>query len=235
MKPLIRSTVDHSPVDGVPSFVAIVPVKRLHEAKTRLDVSTTVRRALAMAFAVDTVTAVTRCRAVVAVVVVTADPRVRRSLRGTGVHFVGESGCRGLVPALNAACRGAAEVARGHACVVVPADLPALSPADLGAVLDQSGGGDSFVRDTDGHGTTLLVTAPGASPRFQYGVRSAERHEAAGFRELVDVPASARQDVDCLDDLEAAARLGVGAVTAAVLSRLRVSAHAVSSLGLRGP
>lgn len=199
-------------------LVAIVPVKRLAQAKSRLAVPDRVRRTLAMSFAVDTITAVIRCPAVERVVVVTADPRVRRALEHKQLVFTDEGRTAGLAAAVEAAHAVAADSGRGT--VVVPADLPALTPEDLARTLDMAVGHDAaFVRDARGDGTTILVRTHASALNNAYGPDSADRHVAAGFFELCGVPQGVTQDVDDLQDLDAASRLGVGPMTTAVLSR----------------
>jgi 2-phospho-L-lactate guanylyltransferase len=204
------------------SFVAIVPVKRLAQAKTRLALPPRMRRTFAMAFALDTITAVSACPAVESLVVVTADPRVRRALqhfRRKPLVFADE----GRTAGLPAAVEGARVLLAKQACdtVVVPADLPALTPHDLGRALQGAAGhAGAFVRDVRGDGTTLLVRSHATGLTNAYGPASAERHRQAGFDELCNLPDGVRQDVDDIQDLEAVARLGVGAMTTALLARL---------------
>lgn len=214
-------------------FVAIVPVKRLAQAKGRLAVPNRVRRTLAMAFAVDTITAVIRCPAVERVVVVTADPRVRRALAHKQLLFADEGRTAGLATAVESARALATEHGRGT--VVVPADLPALTPDDLGHALEKALGHDAaFVRDARGDGTTLLVRAHASALENAYGPASAVRHLAAGFAELCGVREGVSQDVDDLHDLDAASRLGVGPMTTALLSRLEGQWSAVGRSLVRG-
>jgi 2-phospho-L-lactate guanylyltransferase len=199
-------------------LVAIVPVKRLAQAKSRLAVPDRVRRTLALAFAVDTISAVIRCPAVERVVVVTADPRVRRALGHKQLLFADEGRTAGLAAAVEAAHGLAAKHGRGT--VVVPADLPAVTPAALGRALDEAVRHDAaFVRDARGDGTTLLVRAHTSALENAYGPASADRHVAAGFSEICGVSEGVSQDVDDLHDLDVAARLGVGPLTTALLSR----------------
>ena len=200
-------------------FVAIVPVKRLAQAKSRLAVPDRVRRTLAMAFAIDTISAVAGCPAVERVVVVTADPRVRRALAHKQLLFAEEGRTAGLAAAVESARALTTEHGRGT--VVVPADLPALTADDLERALERAVGHDAaFVRDARGDGTTLLVRAHASARKNAYGPASAARHAAAGFVELCGVAEGVSQDVDDLHDLDAASRLGVGPMTTALLSRL---------------
>ena len=69
-----------------------MPVKRLGAAKSRLELPDARRRALARAFAVDTVTAVAASPMVGDVVVITSDPVVAWHLRRLPVRLVPDDG-----------------------------------------------------------------------------------------------------------------------------------------------
>lgn len=208
---------------GVPhpsySVVAVVPVKQLGLAKSRLALPVAQRRALALAFALDTVAALSGSRWVEAIVVVTDDPDVERHLHGEPVHVVRDPG-GGLMQAVTAGCRVAALRWPGAGLAVVPADLPCLSADAVTQVLRLAQqAGSSFVRDSTTTGTTFVMTAPGRAMRAAYGPHSASRHLEWGLRSL-DAPTGARHDVDTLTDLRAAATLGLGAHTAAQVAAL---------------
>jgi 2-phospho-L-lactate guanylyltransferase len=124
-------------------------------------------------------------------------------------------------PGLNAALTEAAAHATrcwpedGVAALV--GDLPALRPDALSAALrDAAGHARAFVPDATGTGTTLLAARPGTPLDPAFGAESATRH-ARGAVSLA-AEAGLRQDVDTAADLRAAARLGVGPATAAVLA-----------------
>ena len=74
----------------------------------------------------------------------------------------------------------------------------------------------SFVPDAADEGTTILL---GRIPTARFGPASQARHLAAGAAPLL-APLGARLDVDTLEDLQAAAELGLGERTAAVAARL---------------
>lgn len=205
---------------------AVVPVKRLETAKSRLALPPAQRRDLALAFALDTVEALVGCEAVAAVVVVTADRDAGARLRRPGPHgvrVVPEQG-PGLVAAVHAGIRAAAAWQPRTGVLVVPADLPCLRPVDLVEVLRAPvGEGGAFVPDRSGTGTTLAhhpLGPYGVVAVPQYGPGSAARHAALGLRALADAPVRARQDVDTLEDLHDAAVLGTGPATRAALSAL---------------
>lgn len=194
--------------------VAVVPVKPLASAKSRLALDDDERADLALAFALDAVGALVGCPLVDDVVVVTPDPRVAAELRPLGVRIVRDDGV-GLDGAVSGGVRAAS--AR-RAVAVVPGDLPCLRPDDVGLVLRAAiARRGAFVPDLAGTGTTFVVQAAGTPVRTRYGDGSAARHRALGLRELADAPVRARHDVDTLDDLRSAFLLGLGPATAAVL------------------
>lgn len=99
---------------------------------------------------------------------------------------------------------------------VLVGDLPALRPAELGAVLRAAECHPmTFVADHAGTGTTLLAARPGQVLRPAFGLASAERH-ASTATALAAGP-GLRLDVDTVEDLRAAAELGLGRQTAAVV------------------
>ena len=113
---------------------------------------------------------------------------------------------------------------------VIAADLPCLTADDVrtvlaGAALIPRG----FVIDEGRSGTTMLTTTgPSLLPTF--GEHSARRHLATGAEPL-PATAAARLDVDQLDALLRARDLGVGAATAAVLSRHGIEPHSAAGSG----
>lgn len=201
---------------GLALVTAVVPVKPLRHAKSRLLLAPEQRQALALAFAVDTVSALLACRQVGEVLVVTADTTVEHRLRPLGARLARDGG-GGLGAAV---AQGTARAARRRpdaGVVVVPADLPCLRPGDLEEVLALAAGAPgAFVPDRAGTGTTVLVQPPGVPVTAAYGPGSAARHRLLGLRPLDDAPVRARHDVDTVDDLRAAKALGVGPCTAGV-------------------
>jgi 2-phospho-L-lactate guanylyltransferase len=204
--------------------VAVLPVKRLTQAKTRLAVPARTRQMLAAAFALDTLAAVRRCPGIEAALVVTSDPRMRLEMSRRGVDVVDEPMNGGLQRAVEVACSAARLRYPGRLIAVVPADLPALRPEALTDVLDACEGDSVFVPDARGDGTTLLLSPPDCRTANEYGPLSASRHRAAGVREMIDAPLPARHDVDHLDDLAAAYALGLGRATTSLVARLRLTA-----------
>jgi 2-phospho-L-lactate/phosphoenolpyruvate guanylyltransferase len=214
---------------GRPLWSLVVPVKRLAVAKTRLaGFAGPHRRALALAFAVDTVAAALACPDVAAVVVVTDEPDAADRLGAAGAVVVSDEPDAGLNPAL---VHGAAEATRrrpGGGVGALSADLPALRPAELSRALRAAPEDTAcFVRDAQGSGTTLLLAR--RPQRFvpAFGAGSAAAHLRLGAHELDGADAgsgldSLRRDVDTAEDLRAAREMGLGPATEAVLTRLAV-------------
>lgn len=196
-------------------YAVLVPVKPPAVGKSRLSgFDATTRRALAEAFAQDTVLACLRAERVGQVLVVTDDARFSQVLSALGCAAIPD----GVSGDLNGTLRQAAAEAQRRWPDLLPvalcADLPSLRPADLDDVLSSlPADRPSFVPDAIGVGTTLYA-APTADfdPHFGPGSRAA--HVAAGAQEVADAPASVRRDVDDQDDLADARALGLGPSTA---------------------
>jgi 2-phospho-L-lactate/phosphoenolpyruvate guanylyltransferase len=201
----------------------VVPVKRLAVAKTRLGPPyDTHRRALALAFALDTTAAALASDAVCAVLVVTDEPEAADLLAATGADVVDDEPDAGLNPALSHGASVAALAHPGCGLGALSADLPALRPDELSRALGRAAAHEtSFVRDAEGTGSTLVLARSLGAFRPEFGPDSARRHKEAGFAELAgDDIASVRNDVDTTADLGVATRLGVGPRTARLLESL---------------
>lgn len=205
---------------GTTEWVVVIPVKRLAHAKTRLSARPAgQRRALALAFALDTVRAAVGCADVVGVVVVTDDDEVRAAVARLGASWVPDEPDSGL----NAALTHGADVVRrdwpGASVAVLAADLPALRSEELARALAAASLVDrGFVADAAGTGTTLLTAGPGIDLDARFGPRSRAAHAATGATPLEPGPVPGlRRDVDTEVDLWDAGRLGLGSATARLL------------------
>jgi 2-phospho-L-lactate/phosphoenolpyruvate guanylyltransferase len=200
------------------TWAVVVPVKALAAAKSRLRgaVADARHEALVLAMALDTVSAALAAEGVATVRVVTGDPAVRAAMSAHGVDVVAEPAGGGLNAALTAAA-----LARGgpDRVVALPADLPALRPAELVDALRCAAARPepAYVPDAAGTGTVLLAAAAGVALAPRFGPGSAAAHAAAGARCLAGDWPTLRHDVDTAADLATAASLGLGARTAAVL------------------
>jgi 2-phospho-L-lactate guanylyltransferase len=187
----------------------LVPMRALPSAKSRLAVAVPpeLHGDLVTAIRADTLAAV-RAAAAVAHVVVIGDAD------GPGVTLVQAT------PGLNGALRDGAAYAQARwprdGVAALVGDLPALRPAELSAALTfAAASARGFVADAGGTGTTLLTAAPGVALVPEFGFGSAARHRVSA--EPIDAGPGLRHDVDTVEDLAAAARVGLGTETAALL------------------
>ena len=194
------------------NYVALVPVKPPALGKSRLvGLADDDRRALAAAFALDTVAACVSSARIVQVLVATDDASFSVELAGLGAVTIPD----GVAMDLNGTLRQSAAEAHRRWPELVPvaltADLPAVRASDLDDALGAVTPGEAaYVADADGLGTTLY-TAPydHFDPRF--GPGSALAHDGTGARPIGAPLPRLRRDVDDLDD---ALALGVGPRTA---------------------
>lgn len=202
---------------------AVVPVKPLALAKSRLALPTEHRGLLALAFALDTIAALTETAYVAGVLVVTSDSTVRSRAEGLGARVTDDRGT-GLGPAVREGLRVASGWHPSSGVAVVPGDLPCLTSRDVTSVLASACAADegrgAFVPDRAGSGTTFVVQASVAPALTRYGPDSAVRHRALGLCALDDAPTGARHDVDTLEDLRRALALGAGPRTRAAAGAL---------------
>jgi len=203
-----------------PGFVTVVPVKPPIVGKSRLDVGDPERRrALASAFALDTVAACLRTEQVAQVLVATDDARFAQDLHALGCHVMPDGDTNDLNAALGQAAAEAHRRWDHLVPVAVCADLPALRPADLDDALAQvDRGRPAFVADAEGTGTTLYL-APYELFEPRFGPGSAQAHREAGALEVRGELATLRHDVDDLAGLDAALALGLGPATQVAMAQ----------------
>jgi 2-phospho-L-lactate guanylyltransferase len=204
-------------------WTAVIPVKRLGVAKSRLRgaVPDAWHEDLALAMVRDTVTAVLACPEVTELLVVTDDPAAAAAVTALGARAVPDRPGAGL----NAAMRYGADVVAGlsRRRAVLAGDLPALRPDELGAALKGSGDaltGRGFVADAEGSGTVLLAAARGVALDPRFGVGSAVAHATSGARRIIGDWPGLRHDVDTAADLDTVLALGPGEHTCALLRDL---------------
>jgi 2-phospho-L-lactate guanylyltransferase len=210
----------------VRDWTAVIPVKRLSAAKSRLRGAVPAARHadLALAMVCDTVSAVLAGTAVTELVVVTDDPVAAIAVRELGARVVPDTPAADL----NAAMRyGADEVAGLEKFrAVLAGDLPALRPEQLDQALGAAAT-RSFVADAAGTGTVLLAAGPGEPLDPRFGLGSAVAHAASGATALAGDWPGLRQDVDTPADLRRVLALGAGRHTCELLRDLGLTVSCV--------
>jgi 2-phospho-L-lactate guanylyltransferase len=220
------------PVPATDAFTVVLAVKGLADAKSRLSpvLGPADRRDLVLAMLADTVEA-SRGAGALDVVVVTPDATVAAAAQAVGARGVADPSPGtgpGAPGPLNAALAHGVDTVRMAApaahVVVVQADLPALRPESLRAALRAARGhARAVVPDRSGAGTAALFLTDPADRTILFGVGSAAAHRDSGAVDLTGDDgrwADLRTDVDTVDDLAAARRIGVGSATERVLRGL---------------
>jgi 2-phospho-L-lactate/phosphoenolpyruvate guanylyltransferase len=211
----------------------LIPVKRLTDAKTRVDLDPQTRADLALAMCCDVVAAATNAPNVERVQVISADPRVAAAVRPLGADpWTMPVGVRGLNEELATALAGLPAY-RGVAMLM--ADLPCLTSDLVAEILDAAPiTRASFVPDLADHGTTMLLQPPGIRVTPRFGHQSANAHSTIATPMAGDGSwLGARRDVDTLQDLEFAARLGTGRFTMSFLEKSAALYSGATSVGNR--
>lgn len=198
----------------LPPTVILVPVKSTHLGKSRLaGLPDAVRRELALAFALDVLTAAAAATLVGRVVAVTDDADVATHAARLGCHVAPDTGGlnRSLVTAASA-------LPEGCTVVAICADLPAADAEDLDELIRRLPATPAMVPDAVGTGTTVY-----AAPQWRFepafGPGSRRAHERRGAVAVGLSLWGLRSDVDTIEDLRTAAALGVGTHTASLLDR----------------
>lgn len=185
---------------------AIVPQKRLLEAKSRLEgaLSAADRAALSLAVLSHVCAALKAAPSVERIVVMTPDPAARRQAAAWGIPAIPDRR-PGLNDALEQAMRNGGAP---HAVLIVAADLPLLAPEDVEALLRSAGPGRLVLAPSkEGTGTNAVAVPPGMVFHPAYGGGSLWAHRRAaraGGHEVVEVrrPGLAF-DLDTQEDLRA--------------------------------
>jgi len=193
---------------------AIVPVKRFPAAKRRLApvLGAAERACLARAMLEDVLDALARCTAHLAgIVVVTADEDAAALARRRNAIVVSDVGCDGS-DGINAAIRRGLDYVTdngGGGVVVVPSDIPQLSPGAVAQAVAAIGapGSLAVIAATHDGGTNLLGCRPANALPLCFGARSFDKHCAAagaqGMQLRVLPPGDLGLDIDRPDDIEA--------------------------------
>jgi 2-phospho-L-lactate/phosphoenolpyruvate guanylyltransferase len=188
--------------------VAVVPVGTLEGSKSRLGetLDAEERRDLATRLLTRTLAAALATPGLAETLVVTPDDEVREIAARAGARPI-----RQRSQGLNAGLRQARDdvVASGaDAILVVPLDLPLISPEALAGVLqpldDPARPLVVLVPDRHGRGTNALLVAPPDAIEFGFGGDSRRAHQAcaadAGAR-YVELDGPLSIDLDTPDDL----------------------------------
>lgn len=187
---------------------AIIPVGALDGAKSRLGgvLDAEERHELVLRLADATIRAAVATPGIADTLVITPDDTVRGLALAAGARPIRQRS-RGLNAGLREA-REEALAAGATAVLILPIDLPNVTPTALRAVVDtlgdQSGPLVTLVPDRHGRGTNALLLAPPDVIDLHFGGDSRAAHVAAATAAgawVVELQGPLRQDLDTPEDL----------------------------------
>ena len=188
---------------------AIVPVKPLRRGKSRLSgvLSPKERNDLNRRLLTHTLETLSAIPEIEQILVISRDQAALSLAREHGAMTVLENGA----PELNVALARATIVVKNYATrglLIVPADLPLISPEDINAMLDIAVDPPVVVLAPDHRrqGTNALLVCPVGLIEYDFGPGSFQRHceralQAGERLEILELPSLAL-DMDMPEDLE---------------------------------
>ncbi|HLE15214.1 MAG TPA: 2-phospho-L-lactate guanylyltransferase [Anaerolineales bacterium] len=188
---------------------AIVPVKPLRWGKSRLAgvLTQEERTDLNSQLLIHTLNTLKSLKEIEHVLVISRDPAALAIARKRGARTLQENG----TPELNSALARATIVARNHSTrgvLIIPADLPLLTPEDVRSMLDRAAEPPVVVVAPDRHrqGTNALLVCPAGLIEYDFGPDSYPRHcqraiKAGARLEICELPSLAL-DMDLPEDLQ---------------------------------
>ena len=204
---------------------AIVPVKRLREAKSSLSgvLKPEQRHELVLCMLTDVLNALEHAPSVVGKAVVSPDDEVLTFARSNGADGVADRGLE-LNEALKLGIRYAS--AKGaRSVLIVPADLPLLKGADVENIIAMaSSPKDVVIAPSKANGTNALFLRPPDIMSLRFGGESFPTHIAearrAGIMPHIYRSATVATDIDEVVDLLSVETLGLGTRTQNFLQQL---------------
>jgi len=156
---------------------AILPVKSPRNAKQRLSgfLDVEQRETLARVLYRQTLAALLQAEGIDRVVVATSDPEVAEYARQSGVLVIEENKQISHSVSADAACLRAIEMG-ASTVMLVPIDVPTVTPADFAQLACLAGPGLIVVPSSDGTGTNALVRTPPDCIESRFGPGSFRAH-----------------------------------------------------------
>jgi len=191
------------------SLWAIIPVKPLRRGKSRLAgvLSEDERALLNYTMLSSTLKILAEVPEIAERLVVSRDPAALALAREYGARTLQEDGS----PGLNTALRRATVVAQVYSAggvLILPADLPLISPADVAELISHTNKPPVVViaPDRRSDGTNALLSSPAGLIDYHFGPNSFHKHvqqaEKAGVRIEVCTLFSLGLDLDLPEDLD---------------------------------
>ena len=161
---------------------AVVPLKNIRHAKQRLAPLLTPgeRSQLMLAMVSDVLAALTQTPGLAGILLVSRAPEAAELARNNGCELYAEAEGADLSESVQAA--GGYLVANRDAkgTLIVPGDVPLITPADVTAILSDHRR-FTLVPDSEGDGTNCIVSSPPNLIRYRFDGHSFKPHAEAAF------------------------------------------------------
>ena len=190
---------------------ALLPVKRLDHAKSRLAGALTPRqrRRLSLCMAEDALSVLSRAAAIDGVMVVSCDEAALALAAAYGAQTLNTGADHGYIDDVLSGVEVLVRQGAGR-ILIIPADVPELGEADLTRLRQAPEAGITLCPAAHDGGTNALAFTPPLALRLMYGAGSFDRfrQEAARSKAPVTVArcAGLARDLDRLEDLAALRR-----------------------------
>lgn len=190
------------------SLWAIIPIKPLEDAKSRLAPALLPKQRFELAHAMfrHVLSVTAAVQQITGVLVISRDTKALAIAREIGAKTLQEGAFSDLNPALMRATM-VVKNWRADAVLILPADLPFINSDDIRALVQQSEDRSLVIAaDRACDGTNALLLRPPGAIEYAYGPGSCQRHirlaEAAGLRVLVHQSDRMALDIDVPEDLK---------------------------------
>jgi 2-phospho-L-lactate guanylyltransferase len=187
---------------------AVVPIKPIHTAKSRLSPALTPRQRseLALNLLQNTLSILSGWKSLAGTLVASADPAVWEVAGQYGVEIFKEPDVPGLNESLKRATEEIDQLG-AEGVLVIPGDLPFLDQSSLQKIIDLASRPPllAIVPDKKRQGTNAMLVSPTGAIPFRYGPDSFRKHQDAA--RLAHIPtyivelASLAVDIDLPEDL----------------------------------
>ncbi len=204
---------------------AMVPVKQFDQAKSRLAtvLTTQERIGLCLAMTEDVLACLTNVSSIQGIAIISSEPLLNDLLLKYDCTRLADQAGAGFSANMDHAAnwleaRGITEM------MYIPADVPAITPDEIGILIRNHNNGVTIVPAKAENGTNLLICTPPSAIPFQFGPNSCDRHhQVAQSRglpvQILQCPGLAN-DIDEPDDLCGLMNSGIHCQTTTYLQNL---------------
>lgn len=221
---------------------AIVPLKALESAKQRLAslLTPAERRNLMLAMARDVLAALCQSSVLTGVLIVSRTPEADALARAFSTERFAESPDADLPGALTQASAYLQEHFDARGVMVMPADVPLITPLEIDQVLSEHGPGSgvepggpsgavTVIPDSEHLGTNCLILSPPGVIDFIFDGRSFKPHVdaafAVGLTPRILPTRGFELDIDTADDLKVLLASGRATQTGTFLEKSGIAAR----------